>query len=291
MRQASSALISFLLSKQPCWLADLFTITLLDGTVLRWTSADQPITFGLHTWAAQGPMLQRSKWNMVNTIQVPELNINMMAGNDSTFNVGSLNIKQYMHNGGFDGARLQLERAVMPVASGFGNTTLGTVVIFNGRVSQTKINAVGAEITVKGDNVLFNQYLPRNVYQTSCLHTLYDVGCTINAASFTSSGAVDTGSTARVVLWATPPANISKYQLGYIRFTSGAAAGSVRTIRAISGSNGLVLPYPLYAAPSAGDTFQATFGCDKTQATCSGTFSNSQHYRGFPYVPSATLAF
>ena len=194
MRTASSALISFLYSRVPCWKADLFTVTLLNGTVYRWTDFDQPVTAGGNTWLAQGPLLERTRLGVKNTVEVPELEIKLYAL-DTDFIEGA-SIKAQLHNGAFDGATIQLDRAFMPTP---GDTSLGTVLLFGGRMSQAQISATGAKLTVKGANVLMNQYVPRNIYQTSCIHSFCDAGCTLLESSMTLVGqAVGAGSTSRI---------------------------------------------------------------------------------------------
>ncbi len=134
------------------------------------------------------------------------------------------------------------------------------------------------------------QYMPKNRFMLGCVHALYDSGCGASRASCTFPGTVSSAS-AIAVNWASDPTggNYANLALGYITMTSGAAAGSLRTIQAVNSATA-VLMYPLYEVPAAGDTFTVTYGCDKTLATCTGRFANQQHFRGFPYVPPAETA-
>jgi uncharacterized phage protein (TIGR02218 family) len=75
-----------------------------------------------------------------------------------------------------------------------------------------------------------------------------------------------------------------KYTNGKIVFASGPNAGIAATIRHSTAAS-LLLSYPLPAPPNAGDEFTASFGCDKTMATCIARFNNIAHFLGFPYVP------
>jgi hypothetical protein len=43
--------------------------------------------------------------------------------------------------------------------------------------------------------------------------------------------------------------------------------------------------------PAPGDTFIAYPGCDKTQSTCSGKFSNLVNFGGSPYIPVPETSF
>jgi uncharacterized phage protein (TIGR02218 family) len=191
------------------------------------------------------------------------------------------------HNGIFDGCQVTLQRAIMP---NYGDTSLGLVMLLQGAVGPVQIAARGVKLTVKGANVRLQQFMPRNRFQLGCIHALYDAGCTVARGSFTTSNTVGAGSTAQVVTWGSgAPATPEQYGLGYITFTSGAAIGQIRTIQAAS-ADGVLLMYPLYDVPAPGDTFAVAFGCDKTLATCTDVFNNAIHYRGFPFIPPATMA-
>ena len=285
---------AFLASRAPCFVAELFTVTLLSGTVWRWTSFDQSLTVSANTWLSPidgAPLITRNRFGVKNTVEVPELELRL--GCDDTL-LG--NLKGQIHNGLFDGATVEMSRVFMPAP---GDTRYGRVVLFSGRLSGVTIDAEGITVTSKGHNVLMNQQAPRNLYQTNCLHTFCDAGCAISGgeAAFTFTGRTClSGSTAQALKWTGPGFGDSFFTLGKVTMTSGAANGQVRTVR-LANSPWLYLTYPLYDAPGAGDTFSILMGCDRQQATCAGhkntsgtTVDNSQHYRGFPFVPTAELA-
>jgi hypothetical protein len=306
MRATNGATAALIGAKTPFYKADLFTITLLDGvTVFRWTDFDQDIHFSgflgaPYLFLAQGPLLQRTQLAVKNTVEVPELTIKLSAL-DTDF-VGGLNIKTQLHNGYFDGATIWLDRCFIApplptpvtatgVIGGNGITPSGG--LFAGRMSQAKITAVGAELTVKGANVLMNQYVPRNQYQVPCLHTFCDAGCTLLASTFSIPNTAGAGSTNRVLQWGSVPGSPSIYSLGKVTMTSGPAIGQVRTVK-LSSAAGIVLQYPLYNTPAPGDTFSILEGCTKNYNDGSGqdctARSNTQHYRGFPFTPTADNA-
>jgi uncharacterized phage protein (TIGR02218 family) len=290
MRPIPGALQSFLLSRQPYYRADLYTITLVDGvTNSYWTDCVQSLTVGGNVYTALGARLERTRLSVKNTVEVPELVIKVGATDADT--IGGVGFKQQMHNGYFDGATVSLSRVFMPT---MGDTSLGSVLLFAGRMSQVKVTALGGEFTVKGANVLMNQYVPRNVYQVPCIHAFCDAGCTLAAATYTTSQTVGTGPTRYKLPWGTVPAKPNIYTSGVITMTSGAANGQQRTVK-FADSSGLTLQYPLYNTPSAGDTFSAFQGCDKSYNSGSGQSctdrSNTQHFRGFPFVPPGETAF
>lgn len=294
---ANSGGPAFLASRAPCWVAELFTVSLVSGTAWRWTSFDQSLTVSAvgRTWlgARDGaPLITRNRFGVKNTVEVPELELRIGCS-DALLG----NLKSQIHNGLFDGATVEMDRVFMPAP---GDTQFGYVVLFAGRLSGVTIDAEGITVISKGHNVLMNQQAPRNLYQTNCLHTFCDTGCAIagGAPAFTFTGrTVVGGSTASVINWSQPFGfAASQFALGKVTMTSGAAIGQVRTVR-VAVPSSLFLTYPLYDLPSAGDTFSILMGCDRQKATCAGhkdtsnaTVDNSQHYRGFPFVPQAELA-
>jgi len=284
---------AFLASRKPCFVAELFTVTLLSGTVYRWTSFDESLTIAGHTWACArdgAPLVSRNRFGVKNTVEVPELELRL-----SCTDALSGNLKAQIHNGLFDGATVEMDRVFMPAP---GDTRFGAIVLFSGRLSGVAIDAEGVVLTAKGHNVLMNQQAPRNLYQTNCIHTFCDAGCTLSAPAYTFTGRTTiAGTTAKALRWTLPPGFAAdRFTLGKVTMTGGPAAGQVRTVRLASGLF-LILTYPLTDAPNIGDSFDILMGCDRQQASCqtrkqaNGTAAdNGQHYRGFPYVPQAELA-
>jgi uncharacterized phage protein (TIGR02218 family) len=287
---------AFLASRQPFDVADCFTYFLASGAIIRFTTYDKPLTCSGVTWAAPsatGWKISRNRLGVKNTVEIPELELRLSAENTVLFN--GQNIKQQIHNGVFDGARVQLDRAFMPTP---GNIEFGTVLLFNGRQCGAVIDAEGITLTAKGDNVLMNQQAPRNLYQTNCLHTFCDSGCTLLESAYSFTGQIcSPGSWASALVWTVPAGfTASQFTQGKVTMTSGAAIGQVRTVRLAAGI-ALTLTYPLYDAPAPGDTFTILLGCDRQQNSCQtrtpvagGTVNNIQHYRGYPYVPQAEIA-
>ncbi len=151
-----------------------------------------------------------------------------------------------------------------------------------------------ATITAKGKNNRLDQYVPRNLYQVGCNHAFCDAGCTLSRASFTSNFTVGGSPTSIFVPWASAPGTPALYIGGTLAVTSGAGAGQRRTI---SGANafGVDLAYPLSVLPAAGDAFTAFEACDKSFNSGSGQSctdrSNTQHYRGFEFIPPPNAAY
>jgi len=279
--------------QKQCWVGELFSHTLANGTVYRWTSFNQSLAVSGNTWTASvdgAPLITRNRFGVKNTVEVPEFEIRL--GCSDTL-LG--NLKTQIHDGLWDGARIEMDRVFMPSP---GDTQFGYVLLFNGRASSVVIDAEGVTLTCKGDNVLMNQQAPRNLYQTNCLHTFCDANCALAESAYTfTSQAAGAGSDAGSIAWNTPSGYLpSDFINAKVTMTSGAANGQIRTVRYAS-STSLALTYPLYDAPAAGNTFNILVGCVKQQTDCQnrkpiagGMVDNIQHFRGYPYVPPAEIA-
>jgi uncharacterized phage protein (TIGR02218 family) len=290
MRAASPALLAFLEARTPCFVADLFTFTLLGGTVLRWGTFNRPIPYGGQTWSGpNGPKISCNRLSITNTSEVPELEMKLLSGPNNT--IGGRAIKASILNGLFDGATVEMDTLVMPISTDHTvppDVSLGIVLMFIGRFSTADFTGADMTLTAKGQNVLMNQYAPNNVYQTQCLHTFCDAGCTLNPATFTINGVVGAGTTSTNIVWGSIPADPTLYTLGKITITSGVANGQVRSVK-LGANSGITPSYAFEDLPATGDTFKILQGCDRSTARCN-TFLNSDNFRGFPYVPIAELA-
>jgi hypothetical protein len=280
-------MIAFLLSKEPFFTADLFTIDIpMYGQTIHITSFDIPLTYGGVTWESMGPLLTRSTWNVKNTLEVSTMDMTIMSSGDD---YAAGNIKTMIHNGLLDNSSIKLQRAIMPTP---GDTSLGLVDIWDGVGGKVSGGARGSTVTWSSRNVKMMQQMPKNRYEINCIWPLYSVGCTRLASAFTFTATVDHTTTDGHIYWTGDPTggNPQQLALGFATFDMGVATGQRKSIQWADGS-GVMLISSLYVNPSPGDTFKVTFGCDKTQGSggC-GFFNNLTHFRGFPHIPPASFA-
>lgn len=285
MKTASPALQTLLASDQ-FYMADLYTITLAGGGVLRYTAADIDIVANGRLFTSNGPRFERQSRGRAHWrrgLEVDTLDIEVAPRPADL--IDGTPFLAALHMGVLDGAEVQLERAFMP---SWGDTSVGTVILFVGRIGDVEAGRTSATIHVNSHLELLDITMPRNLYQPSCVNTLYDSSCTLNRSLFAVEGAVASGSTESVILCALArPAGW--FDLGVVQVTSGANAGFNRMVKSYTpGKLELVSPFPL--AFAAGDRFVAYAGCDKTQATCQGKFDNLRHFKGFPYIPPPETA-
>lgn len=287
MRDASPDLIAFLGENTAFQMADLFTLTLNNGTELRYTSADTPIVAGGRHFAL-GPVIQRDKVRLVAGLEVDELSLTIQC--DASLAVPGVagGLVAFGARGGLDGAELLLERAFMP---SWGNTSLGTLLLFKGRISSVECTRWEIKATVRSALELLNTQIPRMTYQAGCRNTLFDgnlsgftekdipigTGCFVRRDEFEAAGHV-TG-TLNQWLFHNLEQPDGYFDLGVITMTSGANEGVARTVKRYtltdpSTASHMIAPMaPFPEKVAAGDTFVIVPGCDKTLATCQTKFN------------------
>mgnify|MGYP001362366032 CR=1 FL=1 len=264
-------------------MADLFTFTLVGGTVLRYANCDMDIKVGATVFSSGGPRFARGRTRVSIGVEVDTLDVTVYA--DDTHLVNGVPFLQACASGACDGASLTLERAFM---ASWGDTSPGTVILFAGRCAEMQISRHEARLTVRSDLELLNVQMPRNLYQPGCLYTLFDGGCGLIKSTWGVNSSAGGGSTSRVINCGLGQA-AGYFDLGSVTFTGGPNAGVSRTVKSYT-PGVLTLSYPLPATPGVGDGFTAYPGCDKTQATCNSKFSNQARFRAFPFTPTPETA-
>lgn len=268
---------------------DCYTFQNKDGVTLRYSTAQRDVN--IFASVADGhPAAYTSKEVKVSGIKV-EVGVGVEVDEqelDLTYSptqpYQGIPFAEALLVGRFDGATIRRDRYF---SAGWGTPWVGGVPFFIGRTSSLdKVGRSGATMKVKSDLVLFDTQMPRKVYQTGCLHTFGDPGCTINRALFTTAGLTFTGSTDSVILWAGATAVMEK---GTIQMVDLGGATQVRTIDDVVVGSVLKLASPLDFDPGAGVHFLAVQGCLKTYAAC-GDYNNQQNYQGFPFIPVAETA-
>ncbi len=264
--------------------AECFTVTLLTGTTLYYTNVDQPVTYNGHTFLANGPLVNGLRYKAAVGLDVDKQQITFAARPTDT--VSGNPWLTLIRGGGLDGGTIQRDRVFF--TSGLGSSVVGGVTLFHGRVST--IDSVGrtsATITVASDLVVLDYDMPRNLYSTTCLWTLYATGCSVSSSSFATTAAVGAGSTTTIINWASASASFAQ---GKITFTSGVNADISATVKAVAVGDYMTLMYPLPSLPASGDGFTVYFGCNHTRGDCQSKFDNLVNFRAFPFVPPAQLA-
>ena len=264
--------------------ADLVTITLSGGAVIRWTSYDRAVTVDATTWLL-GPGLETGRLKWTAGTEVDTLQITLMGSTGTLINGTAM--MPFINGGGLDGAKVQAWRAFTDDP---GNGWVGRLHRFTGLVSDIdRPGRLEASINVRSIFELLNQQLPRNVYQSQCCNTLYDAACGVSRAAKTVAATVTTASDAlRLSIAASGLAQAAGYfDLGAVRFTSGPNTGVLRTVRSHLSGGVITLVQPSPLPVSVGDTIEVYPGCDLSAATCTGKFGNLLRFRGQRFIPVA----
>lgn len=132
----------------------------------------------------------------------------------------------------------------------------------------------------------------RKTTQPSCRATLGDSECAVNLSQYQFNGQVSAqiqgvGFRFSVISQNSKaePKTTHFYRNGYVVFTTGQNAGQRFKISEHNDTNRFeLLDRPLYPLDN-GDRFLAVVGCDKTLTECHEKFSNSDNFRGEPFVP------
>jgi uncharacterized phage protein (TIGR02218 family) len=282
MIAATPQLASFMDGARAAVRVDLYTLTLATGTVLRWCAADAPLALPDGRSFTTGPLITRSKLALVAGIQVDEMAVAITPrASDLVAGVPLLRLARV---GGLRGCEVLLEWAYLTTAG----VLQGVLPKFAGRASPTGYDGSTIHLAVKSELERLMVQMPRDVYQATCLNTLYDAGCGKARAAYTVTASVVSASSASAFTTGlTQPAG--HFEQGVLRFTAGLNAGVGRTVRSYAGGAfSFALPFPFAISP--GDAFAVYPGCDGELATCSGKFNNRARFRGQPFIPAPEVA-
>jgi hypothetical protein len=304
MKAATTTLINFLENATTYVRADLYTFTLNGGAVLRYTSANAPVTTtitvngmtqGPYTWNVGPPIsdegVQSSRG--VNAASV-DITIN---GGTGVWTVNGLDILDFIEGFGLDGASVRIDRAWAPDwPTLFGAGPLGTHCRFSGLFSEAKeLGETQAVVTVQDPRSVLTTQYPAEVYSTSCLNVFGDANCGVNVVALTQSGAV-IGASSQLAFNMNLAVADNYFTLGVVTFTSGENAGISRSVKfSAAAGNGVMLTAPLPAQPAVGDAFTISPGCSLALSSTSPNGCQqwqpatwAERFRGQPFVPPPT---
>lgn len=279
MRQASPQLIA-LLDADQFVMADLYTITTIQGIEYCYTSYDVNLTVQGKVFRADGPIISREGTSLSLGIEVDNLSITIETNESTKF--GDVPVAQAFHNGILDGARFKLERIFMDMHTPT-DTSAGTLVLFEGRIVEPELDRYEINASVVSDVDNLKLQMPRNLYTPGCLNTLFDCACGLLSADFAVNTTIGTNSTPNRIL-----CNLSQPQgwftQGVVEFLEGVNIGIKRTVR-LHETGALLLTLPLLEMPEIGEAIRVYPGCDKRLTTCDNRFNNRARFRGAPFVP------
>lgn len=277
---SAGALAAFFGTFAPLIKADAWTLTLADGTVLRWSGADAPLTFGGNTFAL-GPGVTRGqiKWREGISTDTLDVHLTDIVGTE----INGVELPAFLLARGLDGAEIKLERLFLDLSA----TPVGALLWFLGDFEDGEGDRHEASITVASFTRRCEVSVPRDVYQTQCSNQVFDGRCLASRAAFTTTGAASSGTDSYRATFGI--SGLGKpdgwADLGKITMTSGPNTGIRRTCKRHTTTALTALqPWPFPVSP--GETFSLQAGCDRMMATCDAKFANTVHFRiGTPFIP------
>lgn len=192
MRTADPTLTAFLASAKKAVVIDLYTFTLLDGTIYRYTTGQMDITYNTHLYGSTGLLIKRNGIKLSRGVQVDALELEIYP---TTATIGGIAWLAAVRNGAFDGASLTVTRLFCSDWA----TPVGSITLFSGQIGEIEIGRSMAKLNVVSLLEKFNIQWPYNVYTPACGWELYGDGCGLSRNSWTFSGKVIAGSTASVI--------------------------------------------------------------------------------------------
>jgi uncharacterized phage protein (TIGR02218 family) len=287
MRTAPAAVVTFINANNVAWKADLYTLTLVDGTILRWTTADADLVVGGNTYSSAGAVVGRDGLRATSRLEVDALRVEL----NGAFVVNGKTLFANVIAGLFDETRVQLDHLVGSDAR--NAIALGPIMAWwEGRVAGIDPTPTRIRLTVASELELMDSVvLPRFAYLPGCGNAVYDPVCGLNKATFTIAGTSTGGTTTTVT--STTAGIIAKangyFDLGVLVFTSGPLLNTRRSIRSFSVSAGVAtftLGVPLPSAPGAVN-ISAYPGCHLNEVDCGpAKFNNFVNFRGFNHIPT-----
>lgn len=279
MRQVSDKMAALLESNQFI-IAELYTITTMQGNEYRYTNYDYSLIVNGKSYLNNGPIIERDSLSFKIGVELDSLSVSVKINDDVM--LGSLPFLQAVHNGQLDGSRFTLERIFLDRNNPL-DTSAGTIKLFDGLIVEPDFNRNELQFSVKSDLDVLSVQLPRDLYQPSCKNTLFDLRCGLNREEHAVLATVETDSTlSRIVCTIAKPQGY--FTQGVVEFSAGLNAGIKRTIR-LHENGSLLLTLPLTQMPSVGETIKVYPGCDKMMETCDNRFNNLERFRGEPFVP------
>jgi hypothetical protein len=294
MKQASAATLAILSGGQYIK-ADLYRIVLATGQTYYLSGFDTPLTAAVFPSATSnvyksGYTITRGSTTQEVGVDAQEMQLTFQPQWDDPGGVpliAGYSIMQAAQLGLLDNASIFYSKLFMskPSPGALLSTSPGAVGWFLGAVSDIDFDRASVTVKLSSNLLVLSQVqMPRNLYQSGCVHTVYDAGCTLLKSAFTVSGAITVATNGGSILLTNLGQAADYFDLGVVTFTSGANAGLQATIKSFSSATiNLSIPFPSPVA--IGDTFTIYPGCDHLQATCTTKFNNLAHFKGMPYVP------
>jgi uncharacterized phage protein (TIGR02218 family) len=278
--------VEFLHKSVPCTtrLAQIWTITRLDGTVYRFTSLDRDLEWppGSGTiYQACGSLDPSASENVAEVDSAGSIDLSGALGGDG--DTGWINSWD-LYSGKFDGARL--EAWLVPWAG-----TDPPKPLIAGTFAPVELTEAGFRTEITGDGEKLKQTPLVQTIQPGCRWQFGDPDtCGKDLAPLTVTGTVDDGDGVRDFTDTARTETPGYFKFGRVTFTGGANAGITAEIKEHEAGGRFTLWPRLPFAIAAADPYSMVPGCTNLKASdggCNGCTAWGQlaRYGGFDKVP------
>lgn len=249
----------------------IITLTLKNGTMLRYTDLDRPIKLGLNTYVSAG----------VDASAVRQSSIGGGSGSNLRLVLGNENdiTEEMIRSRALSGAKYVLE------CLDYSHPEYGTMMLGVGRFGSIRFNERGeCDIDLNG-LIQSGVHSIGEVYSQECRNDFGDKHCRYDVESLRVDFVIDD-----VLDYQSFQANelvgpIDKWLNGVVTFLDGDNAGTLIEVVAseADGTIDLALPTPYAILPGTAATIVP--GCTKQRSQCKA-YENLLNYRGEPDVPT-----
>lgn len=267
MKSVSANLLTHL-GSEVTTLATLFRITRADGTIKRFTTHDEDISYGGFSYESSASY-SASAVQTTAGLEVDNLDVDVL--------IDSAGITEAEILAGlYDYAVVEIFQV------NYKGLADGQINLRKGRLGEVSLRRGVFTGELRGLTQHLQQTIGR-VYQRRCDADLGDARCTVALGPHTVTGTVSVATSRQVFTASAVPALAG----GKLTWTGGANSGFAMEVKSIAGSVitlNLAMPYDL----QVGDAYSVHSGCDKKLSTCRDTFNNVINFRGHAhYLPGA----
>lgn len=277
MKEVGQILSNHLSTSQSFLSCDLYELKLKSGISYYWADTDADVNYGGHTYKGDGPIITREKIATNSTVSVDKLSVTITASQNDQ--IGGVPVLEVAHNGGLDGATLDLRRAFFDDAG----KVIECIDLFHGICEVTQGGGFILKISAKSVVQKLNIEYPNRRYYPQCPYSIYSKECGVDIKVYRKKAKV-TAVTGTNTVQIDIQFEDGYYTAGGMEWISGPLAGQATQIMDSKNST-IIYMSATNTSPRIGDVAYIYPGCDKTPTTCKNKFNNFSRNRATPYVP------
>jgi uncharacterized phage protein (TIGR02218 family) len=275
MRSASAELIAAI-AAQETTLCALWDVERVNGTHLRFTDTDKPVTFDGETYRADVSFNASAILTSASFANAQTVTIETVLSDDA---ITEEDVRAQRYKGA---------TGTVTIVD-WAHPEYGGLIIFKGTFGQVKLTDKDRLIIeLTPGSVGGKGYVGIDRYQMTCRALLGDAKCTVDLDALKVAFTVDSVTSPKVFVASELTQADEHWKIGVVKWLTGDNAGSSSPVyTSDQSSTNITLGEPPTFAIAPGDTGEVFPGCDRQLSTCNGTFNNVLNFRGEPYVPQS----